>query len=91
MLPVLALKYDSTVLPSICRTLISPDPVRPQRRRRLVPATVRSDTADQPCQLARSVKVSGVARYSTTGPLRSKLLATMYTQPLGESGVGIGS
>ena len=24
MLPVLALKYDSTVLPSICRTLISP-------------------------------------------------------------------
>ena len=47
--------------------------------------------ADQPCHLARSVNSFGGTRNKRTGPVRSKLLATMYTQPVGESGVGIGS
>src|ERR1700754_4008410 len=87
ILPVLALKYDSTVWPSICRTLISPT----RSDHNGVGGFPQPPCADQPCQLARSVNVCGLARYSTGGPLRSKLLATMYTQPLGESGFGIGS
>ena len=47
--------------------------------------------AAQPCHRDRSVNVCGVARYSSTGRLRVKLLATMYTHPVCESGVGIGS
>ncbi len=87
MFPFEALKYESTVLPSICRTLISP--VRSGHSG--VGGFPQPSSRDQPCQPDRSVNVSGVARYSTTGPLRSKSLATMYTQPLCESGFGIGS
>ena len=76
MLPVVALKYDSTVLPSICRMLISPT-LSPHNGVGGLFQPPSGPAPDQPCQLDRSVKVLGVARYSVTGWVRSKLLATM--------------
>src|SRR6185312_2963832 len=87
MLPVPALKYDNTVLPSICRILVSPT----RSGHSGVVALPQPAADDHPCQLARSVNVSRFERYRTTGPVRSKLLATTYTHPVGDSGVGIGS
>src|SRR5215213_457642 len=54
MLPLLALKYDNTVFPSTWRMLISP--IRSGHSGVGVLPQPPSD--DQPCQLARSVKVS---------------------------------
>src|SRR5277367_116451 len=89
MFPLLELKYDNTALPSICLKLISPtrsphsgvgDVLQPP-----------SGPDAQPCQWDLSPKFSGATRYSTAGWLRSKLSATMYTQPVCDVGVGIGS
>ena len=58
ILPVLLLKYDSTVLPSTCFMLISP--IRSPHNG--VGGLPQPALADQPCQAARSVNACGVAR-----------------------------
>src|SRR5205807_7880311 len=89
MFPVPALKYDSTALPSICLKLISPTPSPHNGVGGLFQPPSTPDA--HPCHWDRSPKFSGATRYSTAGWLRSKLPATMYTQPLGDPAVGIGS
>jgi hypothetical protein len=91
MFPVEALKYDNTVWPSICRTLISPTASGHSGVGRFPQPPSAPGRPDHACQALRSVKSCGLDRYNSTGWLRSKSLATTYTHPRSESGVGIGS
>src|ERR1700749_628958 len=89
MFPVLALKYGSTALPSICLKLISPTKSPHNGVGGLFQPPPGPEA--QPCHRDRSPKFSGATRYSTAGWLRSRLSATRYPHPVGDVGVGIGS
>ena len=76
MFPVLALKYDSTPLPSICLKLISP--IKSPHNGVGTLFQPPSGPGGQPCQRDRSPKFPASAtRYNIAGWLRSKLSATM--------------
>src|ERR1700757_3871769 len=80
MFPVLALKYDSTALPSICLKLISP--IKSPHNGVGGLFQPPSGPTAQPCHRDRSPIFCGATRYSITGWLRSKLSATTYTHPV---------